>query len=80
MPNLINISSQIDSILNDEVNKIHTNRKISGSYNAINPAAKEAIDINTFDHFGVSQDEVFVNKRGYLIRLHRRRSMHPVLS
>lgn len=73
MSELIMVSSQQElSTLSDENNKIHANYYISRAISSFNAAAKEAIEMQSFCHLGLSKDELLVNKHSSLVLKHKR--------
>lgn len=76
MSELISIASPLESgTLDDESNKIHRNYYISRAVSSFNAAAKEAVEIKTFNALGVSKEERLINKRALFV-LKCRRSLY----
>jgi hypothetical protein len=74
MSELLCISSQQESsTLVDENNKIHAHYQVSRAISSFNAAGKEAIEIGSFKHLGVSKDERLVNKCASLALKRKRR-------
>jgi|LakMenE18May11ns_1017448.scaffolds.fasta_scaffold7067001_1 hypothetical protein len=74
MADLINISTLTNTEITNSTHKVHKDSRLSPFYSNFTPASKEAIDLISLNHVGVSQNERLVCKKKFLVHGRSNRS------
>jgi hypothetical protein len=67
MADLMNISTIANTEITSSPDKVHKDSRLSPLYSNFTPASKEAIDLTSFNHVGISQEERLVCKKRILV-------------